>query len=344
MLAVGIGAVATRDRDEMAEQLTVEFKTEGVGVPLDSTSGPRALPPVPAPASVGALAGRGRPGAAVGSADADLASAGRSGGAAVANADAISADASGVGGAGVASARTRSPEAAATQSAVAPRIAAAPPPPAALQRTEKSIATSASVAAEESRNVAGRAALDTATRRIGSTPLRLSEVVVTGTTAGGGTAAQARDAGAAFSAAAPAATVFGGACFALDVIPSSESVGISLLPRRMRIRLAESPKVALDSRMSRSDVGASNLRGASEQQAASRAPLAFGAISSEPAEALSWGMPSADSVVAQLTSAPDVVEFRLEVLGDQVKGTALVQASAARPATVTGRRISCGGG
>ena len=340
MLAVGIGAVATRDSSESPEQLTVEFKTQGVGVALDSMR-PAGLPSVAAPAAVGAVADRGTAGAEVGAADADLAGTARRLRSTAANEEAISRDAPGAGSTGVPSVRTPAPEAPVSQTANVPRLAAgAPaPPPAVPQSAEKSVASSASAAREEARTVAG-AGLDT-TRRIGSSQLRLSEVVTTGA-ASGGVAAAGRDARAAFSSGAPAATIFGGACFVLDVAPGPESAGISLLPSRMRIRLAESPGAA-DSRMARSDVSASNLRGAPARQAAPTSPLAFGVISSEPAERLSWGMPTADSVVAQLSSAAEVVEFRLEVVGDQVKGTAAVQAPSARAATVTGLRVPCGG-
>ena len=148
------------------------------------------------------------------------------------------------------------------------------------------------------------------------------------------------------------ATTSGGACLALDVSPSAGNTATPLLPRRMRIRLAESPSAAMELAPTRSLNSANaqgavvGMRRASSPPSAPAAPAAdaFGGSAAEPLAALQWQGIAGDSVVARLVTPTELVVFRLRIIGDEVRGIAGTETSPAQAATVSGRRVACGGG
>jgi len=147
-------------------------------------------------------------------------------------------------------------------------------------------------------------------------------------------------------------TAAGGACLVLDVSPMAGNSAV-LLPRRMRIRLAESPSAGMELAATRSLSGSANAQGAAvgmrraaAPPAVSAAPAAdaFGGSAAEPLAALQWQGIAGDSVVARLVTPTELVVFRLRIIGDEVRGIAGTETSPAQAATVSGRRVACGGG
>ena len=127
----------------------------------------------------------------------------------------------------------------------------------------------------------------------------------------------------------------GSACLALDVDPGAAAAGMPLLPRRVRVRLEQSPTT---------DVGDAAAARADRPAMAQLQRRALTRSASEPAAPLAWQVIAADSIEAFWPLDNETVTLRLGVRGSSVRGTA-VSSSGTPPwtATVTGQKVSCGG-
>ena len=191
---------------------------------------------------------------------------------------------------------------------------------------------------------ASQARLDSAALRRSS--LRLSNVVVTGA------ATAPRDSlvggGLGFLAAASrkaAADSLAGACFALELQAPAAGVQSDLLPRTIRIRLADLQNVATEA--ARAEARGTDLQGdlgmrRALARSAQPQPPAPPAVP-EPLETVEWESVAGDSVVARRLTGIDVIVFRLFISGDAVRGTAAAQTAITSPVGLSGRRISCDG-
>ncbi len=337
LLAVGIGAIATRDDDQVgADRIMIDFKTEpaDVGVAVDAASSGQAAPATPAVSTAAA------PVSDVSAAAANRAFDGRTPvRAAVTVPDAR--------------ARARSEE-----RAIAPTAPAASAPTPRIGTPAAGAAVGA--VAEASPPPPALSGQDSSRSRIGQNSLRLSEVVVTGAadpTAGVrmpfsvGRAVATGDSALADRLRRMEIFVpphLGGACFALEAEGPADATRVPLIPRSMRIQLAEAPGIEESIAQQRVPARADNLQAdlaaKTRQQSA---PPASRALSStvvvEPSSALAWQHIAADSVTARWTTAGNLIVFRLGVAGDRVSGTAAVQGSVAQPTAVSGRKVACGG-
>ncbi len=300
VVAFGIGALATRDRNSVQDRATVTFETEAAKIPVSAPQTPVVEE---------------------GTADPADASAPR-------RIEKI-AEAPG------APAPAPSP----LRQAIAP--AALPP-----AKTVVGGAGGGLVGVAGGTEVAAGARDSTSQARRADEGLRRSEIVATRA------APEALEARVTMADFATSGTAAGGACLVLDVSPLTDNSVTPLLPRRMRIRLAESPSAAVEVAPTRSLSSANaqgaavGMRRAASPPSVSAAPAAdaFGGSAAEPSAALQWQGIAGDSVVARLVTPTELVVFRLRIIGDEVKGTAGTQASPAKVAMVSGRRVACGGG
>jgi hypothetical protein len=136
-------------------------------------------------------------------------------------------------------------------------------------------------------------------------------------------------------------------CFALDAEADAESRGVPVVPRRIRIRLMASPEPARD-RAANERVAAAGMAGGVARDAgagqARRVAPPPTEPTSEPFTPLPWTRVGADSIVVTWARTTDVVTLRLAVRGAEVEGIATTSTSAARSATVSGRKVDCWGG
>jgi hypothetical protein len=157
---------------------------------------------------------------------------------------------------------------------------------------------------------------------LAASTLSLSQVVVTGAAAG--------------------APKVGSACFALDVDEGGDGGGMPMLPRRVSFRVAPAP---LESERDAAKSSADRI--AAPAPAARRA---FAGTVAEPSTPLLWRSIAPDSIEVIWPTESDVVTLRLELRetalrGTMVRGTATSsQVAPPRKATVSGRKVVCGGG
>ena len=153
--------------------------------------------------------------------------------------------------------------------------------------------------------------------------------------------------GIAVSSAASSDALVAQSCYSLDAEANAESRGVPVVPRRIRIRLMASPEPARD-RAANERVAAAGVAGGVARDVgvgqARRVVPAPMEPTSEPLTPLPWTRVGADSIVVTWARTTDVVTLRLALRGAEVEGTATTNTSAARSATVSGRKVDCGGG
>ena len=318
-LAVGLGAVAARDDGDQSTQLTVELRTEPASSPGLSDSlgaAPTSMPSAEAAQGVPATAP-----------------------APAALRQTAKAHAS-AGSAGAIGAVRGAPPAPPVPAAVQEQTVTPSPPPTVV----RSPAPAVDVASGAASSAGAAGATPQARVRRDSTmgqTLRLESVVTSGVTepiAGrrlGFAASTARD-------------PLPGACFALELRPAAPERQ-ELLPRSMRIRLADLQNVVADAVRpeTRGAELASDLsmRREAARSARSQPPAAAAAAAApEPLETVEWESVAGDSVIARRLTGVDIIVFRLFIAGDEVTGTAAAATASASPVALTGRRISCDSG